>query len=667
MRSNGLIRTHGINSLKLTAAVLSGCAALLSILSFLDGHGWLREGLRSWLGHPTPLKLTVAWVGVTPAVDTAYSIGDTIHLAVTIADHNGVALVGTAVGWSSDDPAVALVDSTGTVVTRAPGVTSVTVSAEARSARSRILVLPRPRELEIQPADSVLQVAEGETRPIVMRARDARGHEVARGAGAGSWHSAAPDVATVDSLGRLVGLNPGRTTLQAKLGELMTQTAVEVVPVPASITLMGGADQRAPVAQRLPEPITVQVVSRHGRPIGGVEVRFNLPGAGGRVEPASVLTDEGGRARTLWTLGEIPGRQPLSVEVGRIEAPLRVVAEADPVRGNIRISANNDSLAASVRDTLPDPVAVRVSDSSGLALADVPVSWTVLDGGSITPLDARTDSLGRARARWTLGPKAGRQRARAQVGNARTLPPITLLATARHGPPFAIEVLSGDRQSGRVGSALPAPIALRLVDTLQNPVPGVQVHLQPSAGSVADTAVLTDVNGRVQVRWTMGHLAGVERLSALAPGLTPVEVAATAHAGGAVVIAFVQPPSTGVAGRALEKAVRLSVTDGFGNPVPGAPVVLKVPAGSVSPVRPVTDDHGETAVHWTLGAKAGPQVFHAEVKGTAAHAEVSVQARAAAPARAAENVPKPKPATAPKKPSPSPTAPARSPFGTAVP
>jgi hypothetical protein len=526
----GWLRQQGVNSIKLVAALLSGGAAMISIVSYVDANGLPRHlGAIGRATRRPVVPSNVSWVGVAPVSDTAFALGDSLRLLATVADPQGVALIGAQVGWSSDDPSVAAVDSTGTVVARGPGVTGVTVSAGARSARARILVLPRVSELHLEEADSVIRLAEGATRELSAVPRDARGHPVARRQP--SWRSADPDVAAVDTLGRLTGVNAGRTLIEVTLDGLSVHVDAEVIPVPASLTLSAGGDQRVPAGQRLPNPVVVQVVSHRGRPVAGAMVRFTATSPGAKVEPVSATSDERGLARTAWTLAETPGRQRLTAEVDGVQTPLTLVAEADPVRATTRVSAATDSLGGTVARPLPEPVAIRVADTSGAALADLPVSWSTLDHGSIVALDARTDSLGMARARWTLGPRAGRQRLRVQVGNPRTLPPLTLVAVAGPGSPRELRVLQGDRQTGSTGAALGRPIVLAALDSLGNGVPGLALHLTASPGQVADSLPLTDASGRVAVRWTLGPRSGAQSLVArAATGRAKVTVTAEARA-----------------------------------------------------------------------------------------------------------------------------------------
>ncbi|MEX0892412.1 MAG: hypothetical protein WEB88_09605 [Gemmatimonadota bacterium] len=57
---------------------------------------------------------------------------------------------------------------------------------------------------------------------------------------------------------------------------------------------------------------------------------------------------------------------------------------------------------------LPEPVIIRVLDGSGDPMPDVAVEWRVIEGGgSVAPVDARTDAAGEARAHWSLGFDAG--------------------------------------------------------------------------------------------------------------------------------------------------------------------------------------------------------------------------------------------------------------------
>jgi hypothetical protein len=348
-----------------------------------------------------------------------------------------------------------------------------------------------------------------------------------------------------------------------------------------------------------------------------VVASFHSAAAGAAVESALDTSDARGIVKTTWRLGELPGRQQLSVAVQGVSTSPTVSAEADPVPANTRVEIATPDLRGRVGDTLQEPVVVRVTDSVGRALADLPVTWSPVEGGAFTAHTTRTDSLGEARAMWRLGTKAGRQRARVQVGNARTMPPVRLVAAAEPGPAAAVRPVSGDRQTGSVGQQLPQAIVLRATDLHGNPVAGAVLRLLPAAGRSDDSEISTDSIGRAKVIWTLGRTAGLQRLTARLQGDTAeTEITAVARPGKAVKLAFVNPPESGKPGRALPKPLVVQVTDSYGNPIAGQTVVFKASSGSVTPTRGLSDADGRTSVRWTHGPKAQRPELAAKVPGT---------------------------------------------------
>jgi hypothetical protein len=124
-------KTKWDSTFKGVAALLSGGAALVSILSFVASRRESQDSARM----AGLAAAEVSRIDLAPAADTAYSIGDTLHITTMAADAHGQALHAAAVHWSVDDPTVAEVDSTGQVVARGAGVTSVTVAIGGRAGR----------------------------------------------------------------------------------------------------------------------------------------------------------------------------------------------------------------------------------------------------------------------------------------------------------------------------------------------------------------------------------------------------------------------------------------------------------------------------------------------------------------------------------------------------
>ena len=636
------------NAGKLIAMAASTGAALVSIISFLYSYGIIGKSE----SHQTIGNLGASWVGLRPAADTAYAIGDTIHLAATITDKSGAILVGARPTWVSENPHVAVVQKDGSVIAVGPGTTVISVAVADLIARSTIHVKQHVTSVDIVGVanDTTPVVAEGDRMPLHAIPRDARGHPVI-GPLTAQWRMDDTSVAEVDSTGNVTGKVAGRTIATAIVEGISGHTALTVVATAAAITPVAGATQRAAAGSLLPQAVVVRVTSRRNRPVDGVLVKFKLADGQGSVDPPSAVTDADGRARTVWTLGDLPGRQTLLASVDRLDSALAVVAEADPVSANTRLTALVDKAEGEAGKQMDDTVAVRITDSTGRALADVPVTWVALDGGRATAVDARSDSVGQARALWTLGPKTGTQRLRAQVGSGHgksAVPPVTIRATALAGAPVAVVVLSGNDQRGAAGANLSKPLVLKVVDATGNGVADTELELSPSSGSIPDTVVHTDSFGVARVRWTMGRAAGEHTMAVHLDGVEKLlKLTAIAVPASPANLSFDDAPGESKSTHTKAKHLIALVTDAYGNPVPDAKVSFSTRSGSVAPGRAVTDSHGRVKVSWTRGSQSGEQVLIGSVHGTDVRGSFTLQGSAGTTRAAA------KPAAAPSKSSSS--------------
>lgn len=633
------------NAGKLIAMAASTGAALVSIISFLYSYGVIGKSA----SHQTIGNLGATWVGLRPQADTAFAIGDTIHLAATITDNNGAILVGAKPTWVSDNPKVAVVLNDGSVIAQGPGTTTISVAVADLIARSRIFVRQVVTSVDVVGVanDTTPVVAEGDRKPMRAIPRDARGHPVI--GLVPQWRLDDTSVAEVDTTGIVLGKIAGRTIATATVNGVSGKAPLMVVATAAEIATVAGGAQRAAAGSLLPQALVVRVTSRRSRPVEGVLVKFRLADGQGSLEPASAVTDADGRARTVWTLGDLPGRQTLLATVERVDSALSVVAEAEPVAANTRLSALTEKLEGDAGRELGDTVAIRVTDSTGRALGDVPLSWVALDGGRVEAMDARTDSLGNARARWTLGPKAGTQRLRAQVGSGHgksAVPPITLRATAQAGAPVGLTVVSGDGQRGMAGEPLPKPLVVRVVDATGNGVADAELQLLPSAGTVPDTSVHTDSLGVARIHWTLGHSAGDHALAVHLDGIEKLlKISAVARPAAPANLSFDDALGEKAA-HAKGKRLLALVTDAYGNPVPDVRLSFSTKSGSVTPSRAVSDAKGRVTVTWTVGGRPGDQSLVGSVPGTDVRGSFVVPSviQAGSPA---------KPASTPKKAAPS--------------
>jgi hypothetical protein len=503
--------TWSRTAFKATAALISTGAALVTLLAHAQTWGWI-SGL-AFVQRLVPPAAEAYWLGLTPVSDTMEAIGDTLHLAAVATDRHGTLLPGAAVDWISDDETVVSVDPSGTAVAMGPGIATIAVKLGKLTARSRIVVHPRVHHVRIQP-DTAWQIAEGTQRSLEAVGLDANGSLVRDRAT--TWRSSDSSIARVDGWGHVSAVSAGSATVTATIDSVTARTELVVLPVPASFGRVEGGGQRAAVGKRLAEPVKVQVLSKSGRPTPHAVIHFELPDGAGSADPALDSTDAQGRAHTHWVLGSQPGRQRMTIRADGLDSAVVMVAEADPVPANTRVTSLVDALDGTVGEPLARPAAIRVTDSIGAAVPDVPVAWTALDGGNAEGREPRTDSLGDAHARWVLGPKAGTQKLRAQVGDPRRIPALTLHATAGPGRVANLTFVAPPK-TGTAGKSL-APIKVVATDAHQNPVPGQSLTITTHSGSLADGAIVTDAKGAAEVRWTLGEAGGEQTLIAAVPG-----------------------------------------------------------------------------------------------------------------------------------------------------
>ncbi len=164
--------------------------------------------------------------------------------------------------------------------------------------------------------------------------------------------------------------------------------------------------------------ITVRVLGASGAPAANVAVHFAVNASGGTIAPATAGTNGGGLASASWTLAHTTGTDTATATVEG-QPPVSFVATrvaAAPVSLTlVSGDGQDDSLAA----PLAAPLAVRALDTWGNPVPGVPVHFSVdTGGGALAPAVPHTDSLGLARATWTLGADTGVQVASASFLDA---------------------------------------------------------------------------------------------------------------------------------------------------------------------------------------------------------------------------------------------------------
>ncbi|MBC8086754.1 MAG: Ig-like domain-containing protein [Phycisphaerae bacterium] len=176
--------------------------------------------------------------------------------------------------------------------------------------------------------------------------------------------------------------------------------------------------------------------------------------------------------------------------------------------------------------------------------------------------------------------------------------------------PASLTVVQGNMQTAAVGTLLPTPVVMRVRGTDGLPLAKVPISFSVATGggAVDPATAVSDANGEVKAKWSLGPLQIQQSLSALAPGLDPVPVMATGVMPTDLIVAQGNN-QTAKSSAALPVQLVVRVIGGTNIPIPGVTVAFSITGGtgSISPASIVTNALGEATVRWTLGAQAGSQ------------------------------------------------------------
>jgi uncharacterized Zn-binding protein involved in type VI secretion len=302
----------------------------------------------------------------------------------------------------------------------------------------------------------------------------------------------------------------------------------------------------------------------------------------------------------------------------------------------VATSAAGGSATASVQvflDTTPPRVTITspLNDSRTTA-ATLDVSGIVNDivVGTVNPLQASVtvNNLQAQVANRTfaalnvplnIGANLIRAEGRDRAGNtfAET---ITVLRDPPPAGTAAIAVVSGNNQTGPIGTALPQPLVVQLTNAQNQPAPaGTPVTFRVTEGNgllnlLPAVQVNTDGQGRAQVAFTLGTRAGAgnNRVQAFATGFQGAAQFAASALNGAPAKIIVDSGlnQSGAIGQPLPFAFIAVVTDAGNNRLGGVPVTFNVRTGgghiaNSTAFNTVSDSDGRVAATLTLGLEEG--------------------------------------------------------------
>jgi hypothetical protein len=424
-------------------------------------------------------------------------LGQTVTLTATVLDQSQKTFL-TTVTWSSSDPSVATVTSSGAVTAVANGTATVTATAENLSATATVTVQQVATRAEVVSGNGQTGTAgQPLAEPIVVRAVDQGGSPVVGAAvtftPGGDGSVSVTDVttgqdaqaSTVWTLGTTSGTQQLTAMLNGTTAGQALLSAMALAGAPAGLEKVSGDEQMAPVGATLVEPVVVKLADAFGNAIVGDTVVFAVTGGGGSVTPSQAATGPDGTAQATWTLGSGLGVNTLSAtvtDVSGVEFTATAAApKADLQPSAIVTSPANPTTLDSVR------VSATVTNIGYLAApAGVQVELMVdgvLAGTSTLPALAPGEG---AEATFTVGPlAAGSDTLRIVVDPAGTLDEWN---EANNGIEEAIDVPAATPiTAGTPVSGISAPEGTELIFTLDVPAstPGtVEITLSGGTGDV---------------------------------------------------------------------------------------------------------------------------------------------------------------------------------------
>jgi uncharacterized protein YjdB len=515
--------------------------------------------------------------------------GTSAELFAVALDAQGNVLTGRQVTWTSSDPRVAPVGSTGTVAGVADGTATITATVEGITATARVRVRTPPpaavATLELRPDSVTLEV--GRQRTFSATAKDVNGSILS--GRVVTWSTSNPAVAAFGASGSLVtALAEGTATITATSeGVSATATVRVVAPTSARVATVRIRPDSLALATGSTGNFDATALDAQGNVLTGRTVVWTSANA----QVASV-----GAGGTVTGVAQGSTQVTATVEGVAATAPVRVYKV--PVA---RVRIQPDSLVLTVGST--GAFTATALDAQGNALAGRTVFWTTSNTG-VAALGAGGVVTGVAQGTATIN---------ATVEGVTVSAPVRVLP--RPGPAVARVRIQPDSMVLMIGSS--GNFDATALDAEGNVLTGRTVTwtlANPQGGFGTIVVATLGAGGTVTgvVQGTATVTATVEGVSATATvRVIPVPVARLT----------VRPDSLDLLPGASTELFAVAL-DAQGNVLTGRPVTWASSDARVAPV-------GSTGT--VAGLAEGTATITATVEGITATARVRVRVPPPAP------------------------------------
>lgn len=378
-------------------------------------------------------------------------------------------------------------------------------------------------------------------------------------------------------------------------------------------------------------PIVVKAVDAQGVPLAGVQVQFSGPSTITLSAP-TVTTDLLGNAQTR-----------VSVPAGTAAGVANVTATASGQTVNFTININTGDGNGGGTPTgaltivkghgqvtspgfiTPEPLTVKVTDSSGNPAPNVPVTFRLVQGdGTIgTDTNKLTDVDGLASVSYSnflvpLGVPYTQAVISASTGAETVNFIVTTVANLPNGSRgeavYDLRKPTDRTITARVGETLPDAINVIVGSLFGTPIPNVGLRIvsdDPNGPSLAcrGGVPLSDPNGLIVCDAVAGARMGQTRIRAIAGEAAAFPLTLIVTAGAPANVRITAGNSqTGNAGTTLPAALTVEVADAGGNILAGVPVTWQIISGTatLTETSQTTNNNGRASTRVVLGQQPGP-------------------------------------------------------------
>jgi uncharacterized protein YhjY with autotransporter beta-barrel domain len=608
---------------------------------------------------PVTFSIHVVSTTLTLAIDsgnnqtTALGTSFATPLRV-LAENSGVAASGVQINWSLTSGNAVL--STGTSTTDASGFAQISVNATGFAGPIQITAERNDSGNSVvfdlnSTTAARLDVISGDNQsgppnttagaPVVVRLSNGGGigfpdvnidWSVLSGSAVVSSGTTLTDGNGETQINFDFGNTPGPLQIQATANSfnLNVITNHTVLAVTRTLNIATGNGQSTIPNTSFSAPLFV-LAQNSGSPVSGVTINWLVTSGDATLSAAASTTDGAGNASISVNAGATVG--PVVITGTRADDATATVSFTININAAVSALAlgrtSGNGQAAFINTAFSSPLIVNATNN-GVADAGIIINWVLASGSAaLSSGTSTTDATGAANITVSAGATAGPISVTATRADEPTAT-VTFSLNATPTPNSVLSIVSGNSQSGVIGSPANSPLVVVLRDGFGNAISGQSIGWSVISGPATVSAATSnsDAVGQANTTFTFGTTSGatVIRASAFGGTLT-VDFAANA-----VMVSLAAASGNGQAGpvsTALPVPLTVQVTPPVGvfsapssgprKPLSlsGVPVTFAVTGGggSISVINTFTNAAGQASTVLTLGPTAGINTVTATVLG----------------------------------------------------